>query len=180
MSNIGQSGFLHPLAEGAPGACGGVAAKGRIGMRKSRVSTTIGVAFVVSQILAAVIHGFVLAADYQPYEGTLLRRGAGDPPWQMLFLPVAHLSFISVLGWMAMRLRLDAAPMGRGLVLGLVGWGMGQVPLWLVWYAEQPWPGTLVVKQLGLELVSSIVVGLTIATILRSPSHEAVRSEAHA
>jgi hypothetical protein len=40
---------------------------------------------------------------------------------------------------------------------------MGQVPLWLLWYAEQPWPGSLVVKQLGWELVSSIVIGLTIA-----------------
>jgi hypothetical protein len=57
------------------------------------------------------------------------------------------------------------------VTLGLVGWCMGQVPLWLIWYAEQPWPGSLVLKQLGLELVSSIVVGLTIAAILRSPTN---------
>lgn len=138
-------------------------------MSKSRALLAIGVAFVASQILAAVVHGYVLAADYQPYEGTLLRRGTGGPPWQMLFLPVAHLSFISALVWVSGRLRLDGSLMARGLALGLVGWGMGQVPLWLIWYAQQPWPGALVVKQLGLELVASIIVGLTIATVVRSP-----------
>jgi hypothetical protein len=35
------------------------------------------------------------------------------------------------------------------------------------WYAEQPWPGSLVVTQLGLELLSSIVSGLTIAITAR-------------
>jgi hypothetical protein len=137
-------------------------------MSKSRVLTAVCAAFIVSQILAVVIHGFVLGADYGPYEGTLLRAGVA---WQMLFLPMAHLSFICALAWAATRLRLDGTPVVRGLALGLLGWSMGQVPLWLIWYAEQPWPGTLVLKQLGLELLSSIIIGLTLAAVLRSPSH---------
>ena len=150
-------------------------------MSKLRVLTAVGAAFVVSQILATIIHGFVLAADYAPYEGTLLRSGVA---WQMLFLPVAHLSFISALAWVATHLRLDGTPIARGLALGLVGWGMGQVPLWLIWYAQQPWPGSLVVKQLGLELAASVVVGLTIAAVLRSPAnaaelHPTTRAAAH-
>ena len=140
-------------------------------MSKSRVLAAVGAAFVVSQILATVIHGFVLAADYNTYEGTLLRSGVA---WQMLFLPVAHLSFVVALAWVATRLRLDGALVARGLTLGVVGWAMGQVPLWVIWYAQQPWPGSLVVKQLGLELVASVIVGLTIATVLRSPAHAAV------
>ncbi len=48
---------------------------------------------------------------------------------------------------------------------------MGQVPLWLSWYAEQPWPGLLVVRQLGLELLSSLIVGLTIAVVARRPAN---------
>jgi hypothetical protein len=44
---------------------------------------------------------------------------------------------------------------------------MGQVPVWLLWYAEQPWPGSLVVKQLGLELVSSLLIAFTIVFIAR-------------
>ena len=140
-------------------------------MSKLRVLAAVGAAFVVSQILATVIHGFVLAADYNHYEGTLLRSGVA---WQMLFLPVAHLSFITALTWVATRLRGDGTLIARGLALGVVGWAMGQVPLWLIWYAEQPWPGNLVVKQLGLELVSSVIVGVTIAAVLRSPASAAV------
>ena len=57
----------------------------------------------------------------------------------------------------------------QGLTLGVVGWIMGQVPVWLMWYAEQPWPGSLVVKQLGLELVSSLLIAFTIVFIARQP-----------
>jgi len=42
---------------------------------------------------------------------------------------------------------------------------MGQLPVWLLWYAEQPWPGDLVLKQLGLELLSSIAIGVTITLV---------------
>ena len=140
-------------------------------MSNLRVLAAVGAAFVVSQILAVVIHGFVLAADYAPYEGTLLRSEVAS---QMLLLPVAHLSFIAALAWVAARVRLDGTPVARGVALGLVGWAMGQVPLYLIWYAEQPWPGNLVAKQLGLELVASIAVGLTIVAVLRSPTNPAV------
>jgi hypothetical protein len=135
------------------------------------VLAAAGAAFVVSNVLAVVVHGFVLAADYAPYEGTLLRSEVAS---QMLLLPVAHLSFIAALAWVATRVRVDATPVARGVALGLVGWAMGQVPLYLIWYAEQPWPGSLVMKQLGLELVSSIVVGLTIVAVLRSPTNPTV------
>jgi hypothetical protein len=137
---------------------------------KIRVLTTAGAAFVVSQVLGVGIHGFVLAADYAPYDGTLLRSGVA---WQMLFLPVVHLSFVAGLTWVAVRLRLDGSLIARGLTLGLVGWAIGQVPLWLLWYAQQPWPGSLVVKQLGLELAASVVIGMTIAAVLRSPADAA-------
>src|SRR5262249_20776751 len=134
----------------------------------------IAAAFVVSQILAIVVHGFILAADYAPYYGTLLRTHE-HASWQMLLLPAAHIAFFSALVWLYARPRLvgggdaDAlAPRaGRGVGVGTAGWVVGQIPLWLLWYAEQPWPGTLVVKQLGLELVSSLAIGLTIALVAR-------------
>jgi hypothetical protein len=137
---------------------------------KLRVVSAVAASFVVSNALAAIIHGFVLAADYDAFEGTLLRSEVAR---QMLLLPVAHLSFVGALTWVGTRVRLDGNLIARGFALGLLGWGIGQVPLWLLWYAEQPWPGSLVVKQLGLELVASVVIGLTIATVLRSRSRTA-------
>ena len=46
-------------------------------------------AFVVSQVLAGLIHGFVLATDYAPYYGTLLRSEGNS--WEVLLFPVALL-----------------------------------------------------------------------------------------
>jgi hypothetical protein len=127
-----------------------------------RIGLSTFAAFIVSQVLAVAIHGFILARDYDAYEGTLLRAGT-EPAWQFIFLPVSHLAFICGLMWIYTHARIAGATAARGMTLGVVGWIVGQVPLWLIWYAQQPWPGSLVVKQLGLELISSIVIGLTIA-----------------
>lgn len=60
------------------------------------------------------------------------------------------------------RLTLGGTRVLRGLELGVIGYTIGQLPLWLLWYAEQPWPDALVVKQLLLELLSSLLTGATI------------------
>lgn len=131
-------------------------------MTNKRMAAAICAAFVVSQVLAVVVHGFVLAADYGPFYGKLLRSEAGAP---MVLLPVAHLSFIAALVWVFSRLDLQGGALAQGAKLGVIGWLIGQAPLWLLWYAEQPWPGTLVLKQLSLELASSLILGATIVAV---------------
>ena len=140
-------------------------------MTRARTAATILVAFLVAQVFAVVIHGFVLSADYEPFEGTLLRAsGTGTPPWQMVFLPVVHLSLIAPLVWVYGRLQLRGSTTVRGLKLGVLGWAMGQLPVWLLWFAQQPWPGDLVLKQLGWELLASLAIGITIAAVARLPA----------
>jgi hypothetical protein len=140
-------------------------------MTRGRAIVTTLAAFLVAQLMAVLIHGFILGADYQPYEGTLLRAvGGGTPPWQMLFLPAVHLCLIVPLVWVYGRLSLEGTTLARGLKLGLLAWTIGQLPVWLLWYAQQPWPGDLVLKQLGLELVASLLIGMTIAAVARVPS----------
>ena len=131
-------------------------------MTNKRIAATIVVALVVSEILSTLVHGFVLAGDYGPFYGKLLRSEPGAP---MLLLPVAHLSFIAALVWVFSRVDLQGGALAQGLKLGVIGWLIGQAPLWLLWYAEQPWPGTLVLKQLLLELISSLIVGATIVAV---------------
>jgi hypothetical protein len=114
-------------------------------MTYTRAALTTLAAFLVSEMLAVAVHGFILASDYAPFYGTLLRP-MGVPSWQFVFLPVAHLSFASALVWLFARLRLEGSPVLQGLR-----------------------PGLLVVKQLGLELLSSLIVGLTIAAVAGQP-----------
>jgi len=146
-------------------------------MTTARAAATVFAAFLLSNVFAIAIHGFILAADYEPYRGTLLRDFANGPGWQSLLLPVAHLCFISGLVWIYRRLSLDGSTTARGLKLGLIGWLVGQAPLYLLWHAEQPWPDSLIVKQLGLEMLSSLTIGLTIAVVSRLPArHVAPRA----
>jgi hypothetical protein len=143
-------------------------------MSAARTAATVVAAFLLSNLFAVAIHGFILAADYEPYRGTLLRDFAGGAGWKALLLPLAHLCFVSALVWIYGRLSLDGSQTARGLKLGLIAWLIGQAPLWLIWYAEQPWPDSLVVKQLGLELVASLLIGLTIAFVSRLPARQVV------
>src|SRR5262249_10921423 len=136
-------------------------------MTTARAVTTTFAAFLLSQITAVAIHGFILATDYAPFYGTLLRDFSGGPGWRALLLLVAHLCLISALVWVYGRLSLDGSHAVRGLKLGLIAWFAAEAPLWLTWYAEQPWPDSLVMKQLGLELINSLAIGLTIAFVSR-------------
>jgi len=134
-------------------------------MTRKRFVAATAVAFIVSQILTIAIHGFVLAADYAPFYGTLLRPMATEGSWRLLLLPFSHLCFVTVLVWLYGRTRLEGGRFSRGLKLGLIGFVISQLPHLVLWYAEQPWPGLLVAKQLALEFLSALVVGLTIAAV---------------
>jgi len=133
-------------------------------MSAKRMAAAIVVSFAVDQVLQGLLHGLVLAKDYAPYYGTLL-RGQNGAAWQMLFLPVAHLSFTIAFVWAYSRMNLKGGVIAQGVKLGFLAWFMGQVPVWLLWWAEQPWPDSIVPKQLGLELVASLIFGLIIAGV---------------
>ena len=134
-------------------------------MTGKRMALTIIAALVVTELLSTIIHGLVLASDYAPYYGSLLRGGGSEPPVQMLLLPVAHLCFVVGLVWIYVRCPFSGSLPVQGFKIGVLGWLVGQAPLWMIWYAEQPWPASLFAKQLVLELVASLIVGLTIVYI---------------
>jgi hypothetical protein len=133
-------------------------------MTKGRMAAAIAVGFIVSEVLAILVHGVLLNGEYEPFRGTLLRSGAS---WQMVFLSVAHLLYVSALVWIFVRAPFDGSVAIRGAKLGVLGWMAGQAPVWLLWYGEQPWPGRLLLEQLVLEFVSSLIIGITVATIAR-------------
>ena len=88
-------------------------------MTRSRIALTTFVAFFVSQVIAVLVHGFVLAADYEPFDGTLLRAGADA--WQFVFLPVAHLAFICGLVWVYTHAQLTGSRARQGLTPASLG-----------------------------------------------------------
>ena len=145
-------------------------------MTKARMASAIAIGFIVSEVLAILVHGVVLNGEYEPFRGSLLRSGAS---WQMVFLSVAHLSYVAALVWISSRAPFDGSVAARGVKLGVLGWMAGQAPVWLLWFGEQPWPGQLLVKQLVLEFVSSLLLGVTIAAVTGRASRRKVDVAIH-
>jgi hypothetical protein len=142
-------------------------------MSRTRVIITYVVAFLVAQLLAIAVHGFILAGDYAAFYGTLLRPMRNAPQAPALFLPVAHLLFIVGFVLIYAKGVEDKPWLGQGLRFGLLAWLVAPAPMYLIWYAEQPWPASLAVKQLALELVTMLVLGVVVAAMYRPRVHAA-------
>jgi hypothetical protein len=50
---------------------------------------------------------------------------------------------------------------------------IGPGPMFVLWFAQQPWPGALTVKQLGYEFVIALALALVAGAILRHPTERA-------
>jgi len=147
-------------------------------MSTKRFVGTVVIVFVVAQVFAIVIHGFILGPDYRPFYGTLLRpmqvgpEGATASAWMIVFLPLSHLAM--AFAFVALYSRwVRPAPgeeIPQGLRFGVLAWLFGPVPMYLLWFAEQPWPFSLTIKQLGLELVTMLVLATFTAMLYRPPA----------
>jgi hypothetical protein len=127
--------------------------------------------FLIAQVFAIVIHGFILGAEYRPFYGTLLRPmdpGAGAA-WMVLFLPLAHLAMAVAFVALFTRWIRPGPEIPQGLRFGVLAWLFGPVPMYLLWFAEQPWPLSLTLKQLVLDLFTMLVLG-TLTSMLYKPA----------
>jgi hypothetical protein len=150
-------------------------------VRTKRFIWTVVAVFVVAQVFAIVIHGFILGADYRPFYGTLLRPidpSGGGPLWMVAFLPLSHLAMaIAFVALFSRWVRPGRGGRGgdeipQGLRFGVLAWLLGPVPMYLLGFAEQPWPLSLTIKQLVLELFTMLVLGTLVAMCYRPPTTE--------
>jgi len=143
-------------------------------MSTKRFIGTIVAVFFIAQVFAIVIHGFILGADYRPFYGTLLRpmdpaAAGGGSMWMVAFLPLAHLCMAIAFVALFSRWVRPGPEIPQGLRFGVLAWLFGPVPMYLLWFAEQPWPLRLTIKQLVLELFTMVVLG-TVTSMLYKPA----------
>lgn len=65
--------------------------------------------------------------------------------------------------WIYRQGREDRPPVGQGLRYGLAVAALAVVPKYLIYYAVQPLPGALVVKQIVLDTIVVVVIGIVVA-----------------
>ena len=114
-----------------------------------------------------VIHGILL----QPYyaQSPQLMRTAADGQAHAPFLMLAFFFFSLGFVWIFAQGVSSRPWVGQGVRYGAAIWLVTSVSQYIVYYAIQPWPASVVCMQIGLELIMNIVAGLIVASIYRNP-----------
>lgn len=126
--------------------------------------------FVVWMGGSFVIHGLALAAGYADLGA--MYRSPEDSAAYMPFLLGAHVILSGA--FVAIYTRgLEAKEwLGQGLRYGALIALLTAVPWYTIYYAVQPLPGMLVVKQIVFDAVLCLLLGATVAFVYRDGKRE--------
>lgn len=117
---------------------------------------------VAALLLGFLVHGVLLAPDYAAL-GAMYRsddQSQAYAPWMML----AHALIGFAMTWIYAQGFSTAKPaLAQGLRFGLAMALFSTIPGYLIYYAVQPLPASLVVKQIVFGTIGMLLLGLLLA-----------------
>ena len=122
---------------------------------------------IVSLLFGFVVHGMLLAPDYGALPN--LFRNEADGSAHMPFMLLAHLCIGTGFTWIYLKGREAKPFLAQGLRFGLAVAVLTTIPMYLIYFAVQPMPGGLVVKQIALDTIAMVVMGVVCAWLNRVP-----------
>ena len=128
---------------------------------------SVVVMFVVSMIIGFVVHGFVLHDDYAQLPN--LMRTEADAQGYFGWMILAHVCMALGFTWIYRKGREAGKPaIGQGLRFGAAVAILMCIPMYLIYYAVQPWPGAVVVKQIVYDVIGMLLMGVIVALVNQS------------
>lgn len=124
--------------------------------------------FVVSMMGGFLIHGGILHDDYK----SLPKLFRSDEESQSLFhwMVLAHLFSSVALVWIYAR-GAEAKPwLPQGLRFGLAVMLLTIVPTYMIYYVVQPMPGLVAIKQIIMDGILTMILGVVVAFLYRKPA----------
>jgi hypothetical protein len=126
------------------------------------------VIFVVWMAGSFVVHGLLLHDDYLRL-GNLFRSEADSQPY-FPYMILAHILLSGALVWIYSR-GVEPTPwVPQGVRFGVAVALLTVVPTYMIYYAVQPMPGMLVAKQIIFDGIFTIILGIVVAFMYRSPA----------
>ncbi len=122
---------------------------------------------IVSLLLGYVVHAVLLAADYHALGGMF--RTEADGGAHMPFMLLAHLLIGTGFTWIYLKGREAKPFLAQGVRFGLAVAVLCTIPMYLIYFAVQPMPGELVVKQIVFDTIAMVVMGVVCAWLNRVP-----------
>ena len=118
-------------------------------------------AFVTSVALSFFVHGAILASDYSALQGVY--RPHGFEAWRFILLLFAQLLMAGCMAALY-RFGVENRPyLGQGVRFGLLAAGVSVIPFTLISYAVTRITLSLTVKQVILESLVVVAMGVVIA-----------------
>ena len=134
-------------------------------MNKKFIISTL-IMFVVWMVGGIVVHGVLLGADYA--KRTSLYRPEADQQQYFPVMLMAHLIVAGALVRIYTR-GMEAKPwLNQGLRFGFVVALLTIVPTYMIYYAVQPLPGMMVVKQIIFDGIWTLLLGAVVAFLYRN------------
>jgi hypothetical protein len=125
---------------------------------------SVVVMFVLSMGIGILVHGTLLHGDYAQLPNLL--RTQEDAQGHFMWMLLAHALFAFGFNWIYLKGReAGKPPMGQGLRFGFAVAVLRTIPTCLIYYAVQPWPGGVVVKQVVYDVIGVLIMGVVVALI---------------
>jgi hypothetical protein len=123
---------------------------------------------VLSLLFGFVVHGVLLHGDYSQLPNLL--RPEAEAQGYFAWMLLADLLMGFGLTWIYRQGReTGKSALGQGLRFGVAIAVLMTIPTCLIYYAVQPWPGIVVVKQIVYDGVGVLVKGVVVALINKDP-----------
>ena len=122
---------------------------------------SVVVVFVVAMAIGWVVHGLLLGQDYAKLSG--LFRPQQEQASLFWYIVLAHVLFAVAFVWIYVKGKEDRPFLMQGIRYGVALAVLVTIPIYLTYYAVQPLPGALVVKQIVFDTIGVIVLGVVVA-----------------
>jgi hypothetical protein len=123
------------------------------------------VLFVAWFIGSFIVHGVLLHPDY--LQLTNLFRTEGDQQKYFPLMLLAHVFLSAAFVWIYAR-GVEAKPwMRQGVRFGIAVALLTTVPTYMIYFVVQPMPGNVVVKQIVLDGVLMVILGVVVSWLYR-------------
>ena len=124
------------------------------------------VLFVVWMVKDMLVHGWLLGTDYAALPR--LFRPEADAQGYFGWMILAHVLMAGAFVWIYERgIAPDKPWLEQGIRYGIAVALLTSVPTYLIYYAVQPLPGTLVAKQIVFDAIGLLVLGIVMAWLYR-------------
>ena len=128
------------------------------------------VASVLFFLLGFLVHGSLMTNDYMQIKSMF--RPEADLNANMTWMILAHVIMGFAFAWIYSRGISGASWVMQGIRYGIAVALLVTVPMNMIYYSIQPWPGTTIVKMTVFDSLSLIITAVIVAFIYKPRAAE--------